>query len=125
MRIQAYSRVIHESTLTDVSVRRQVLCSIELAKRALVPDFSSLRTIAYHILAQLQSERADALLGSWGMAMKMKYKTCLGALLAVAAVAFAQLASAADVTGTWIMAVQTSAGSGSPTFILLQKGAEI
>ena len=29
---------------------------------------------------------------------------------------------AADVTGTWIMAVQTSAGSGSPTFVLVQKG---
>src|ERR1700733_15207156 len=56
------------------------------------------------------------------MAMTMKFKTGLGALLAVAAVAFAQLASAADVTGTWIMAVQTGAGSGSPTFILVQKG---
>jgi hypothetical protein len=56
------------------------------------------------------------------MAMTMKFKTGLGALLAVAAVAFAPLAGAADVTGTWIMAVQTSAGSGSPTFILVQNG---
>jgi len=54
--------------------------------------------------------------------MTTKFKTGLGALLAVAAVVFAPLAGAADVTGTWIMAVQTSAGSGAPTFILVQKG---
>ena len=54
--------------------------------------------------------------------MTMKFKTGLGALLAIAAFTLAQLASAADVTGTWIMAVETSAGSGSPTFILVQKG---
>jgi len=52
----------------------------------------------------------------------MKLKTSLGALLAGAALAFAHLAGAADVTGTWIMAVETGAGSGSPTFILVQKG---
>jgi hypothetical protein len=56
------------------------------------------------------------------MAMTMKTRTGLGALLAIAAISVAQLASAADVTGTWIMAVETSAGSGSPTFILVQKG---
>jgi hypothetical protein len=56
------------------------------------------------------------------MAMTMKLKTGLGALLAIAAFTVAQLASAADVTGTWIMAVETGAGSGSPTFILVQKG---
>jgi hypothetical protein len=56
------------------------------------------------------------------MAMTMKFKTGLGALLAIAAFAVAQLASAADVTGTWLMAVETGAGSGSPTFILVQKG---
>jgi hypothetical protein len=56
------------------------------------------------------------------MAMTMKIRTGLGALLAIAAFAAAQLASAADVTGTWIMAVETGAGSGSPTFILVQKG---
>jgi len=54
--------------------------------------------------------------------MTMKFKTGLGALLAIAAFTVAQLASAADVTGTWIMAVETGAGSGSPTFILVQKG---
>jgi hypothetical protein len=56
------------------------------------------------------------------MAMTMKIRTGLGALLAIAAFTVAQLASAADVTGTWIMAVETGAGSGSPTFILVQKG---
>lgn len=56
------------------------------------------------------------------MAMAMKLKTGLGALMAIAALSVAQYAGAADVTGTWIMAVETSAGSGSPTFILVQKG---
>jgi len=54
--------------------------------------------------------------------MTMKFKTGLGALLAIAAFTAAQFASAADVTGTWIMSVETSAGSGTPTFILVQKG---
>lgn len=53
--------------------------------------------------------------------MAMKFKAGLGALSAIAAL-FAQMASAADVTGTWIMAVETGAGSGSPTFVLVQKG---
>jgi hypothetical protein len=52
----------------------------------------------------------------------MKIKTGLAALFATAAFAVAQLAAAADVTGTWIMAVETGAGSGSPTFVLVQKG---
>jgi hypothetical protein len=52
----------------------------------------------------------------------MKLKTGLAALLTVAALSLAQMAGAADVTGTWIMSVQTSAGSGSPTFVLVQKG---
>jgi hypothetical protein len=51
-----------------------------------------------------------------------KLKTALASLLAVGALAIAQVAAAADVTGTWIMAVQTGAGSGSPTFVLVQKG---
>jgi hypothetical protein len=57
-----------------------------------------------------------------GMAMTMKIKTGLGALLATVALTIAQVAVAADVTGTWIMSVQTGAGSGSPTFVLVQKG---
>ena len=52
----------------------------------------------------------------------MKLKTGWAALLTLVAVSVAQLAGAADVTGTWIMSVQTSAGSGSPTFVLVQKG---
>ena len=57
--------------------------------------------------------------------MTMKFKTGWSALLAIAAFTIGQAASAADVTGTWIMAVQTSAGSGSPTFILVQKGESL
>jgi hypothetical protein len=56
------------------------------------------------------------------MAMTMKFKAGLGALLAIAVLTIAPVAGAADVTGTWIMAVETGAGSGSPTFILVQKG---
>lgn len=51
-----------------------------------------------------------------------RLKTGLAALLAIAAFTIAQVAAAADVTGTWIMNVETSAGSGSPTFVLVQKG---
>jgi hypothetical protein len=51
-----------------------------------------------------------------------KLKTGLAAILAIAALALVQVAAAADVTGTWIMAVETGAGSGSPTFVLVQKG---
>src|SRR5271154_4878146 len=51
-----------------------------------------------------------------------RLKTGLAALLAGTAFAVAQVAAAADVTGTWIMTVETSAGSGSPTFVLVQKG---
>jgi hypothetical protein len=56
------------------------------------------------------------------MDMTMGFKTGFGALFAVAVFALAQVASAADVTGTWIMAVETGAGSGSPTFVLKQSG---
>jgi hypothetical protein len=51
-----------------------------------------------------------------------KIKTGLAVLLAAAAFTVAHIAAAADVTGTWIMAVETGAGSGSPTFVLVQKG---
>jgi hypothetical protein len=54
--------------------------------------------------------------------MTMGFKTSLGALFLAAVFAVAQVASAADVTGTWIMAVETGAGSGSPTFTLKQSG---
>ena len=54
--------------------------------------------------------------------MTIKLKSGLSAMLAVAALTGAHWAGAADVTGTWIMAVETGAGSGSPTFVLVQKG---
>lgn len=54
--------------------------------------------------------------------MTKKLKSGMAVLLAVAAFTIGQLAVAADVTGTWIMAVETGAGSGSPTFVLVQKG---
>jgi hypothetical protein len=56
------------------------------------------------------------------MAMTKKLKAGMAVLLAVAAFTIGQLAVAADVTGTWIMAVETGAGSGAPTFVLVQKG---
>ena len=46
-------------------------------------------------------------------------------MFAMVALSVMQLSRAADVTGTWIMTVQTSAGSGSPTFTLVQKGDAI
>jgi hypothetical protein len=59
------------------------------------------------------------------MAMTMKTKSAFSALLVMVALTVAQVASAADVTGTWHMAVETSAGSGTPTFVLVQKGEAI
>jgi hypothetical protein len=57
----------------------------------------------------------------------MTTRTKNGLMLAFAMMALTlmQLVHAADVTGTWIMTVQTSAGSGSPTFTLVQKGDAI
>jgi len=59
--------------------------------------------------------------------MRVKYKTGLSALFAFAVLTIAHAASAADidVSGTWIMTVATSAGSGTPTFVLAQKGNAI
>jgi hypothetical protein len=31
----------------------------------------------------------------------------------------------ADVSGTWIMNVETGAGTGTPTFVLVQKGGQL
>jgi hypothetical protein len=60
----------------------------------------------------------------------MKGASWLAAVMAVAAAgalvplpAFA--ADAADVTGTWRMTVETSLGSGNPTFTLTQKGEDV
>jgi len=37
----------------------------------------------------------------------------------------ATAAWAADVTGTWLMTVETQAGSGNPTFVLKQEGEKV
>jgi hypothetical protein len=57
--------------------------------------------------------------------MTTRIKSGLTMVFAVIALIVMQASRAADVTGTWIMAVQTSAGSGSPTFTLVQKGDAI
>jgi hypothetical protein len=57
-----------------------------------------------------------------GVSMTTRKKSGLTMAFAVIALIAMQASRAADVTGTWIMAVQTSAGSGSPTFTLVQKG---
>jgi hypothetical protein len=61
------------------------------------------------------------------MAMTATTKTRWRALFAIAALTIAHAAGAADadVSGTWIMTVATSAGSGTPTFVLAQKGNAI
>ncbi len=53
------------------------------------------------------------------------FKGMATALLAAWVLMTVQPALAADVTGTWIMMVRTSAGSGSPTFTLTQKAGVI
>ena len=57
----------------------------------------------------------------------MTTRTKSGLMLAFALMTLiaTQVSRAADVSGTWIMTVQTSAGSGSPTFTLVQKGDAI
>jgi hypothetical protein len=37
----------------------------------------------------------------------------------------AGIALAADISGKWVFQVETSAGTGSPTFVIEQKGEEI
>jgi hypothetical protein len=60
-----------------------------------------------------------------GTTVAQTTKRGLTTAFAVMALILMQVACAADVTGTWIMSVQTSAGSGSPTFTLVQKGESI
>ncbi len=57
--------------------------------------------------------------------MSIKLRTVLSASLAAIALSLAQLAVAGDVSGTWIMDVQTPNGGGKPTFVLIQKGDEL
>jgi hypothetical protein len=55
----------------------------------------------------------------------MKTRLALGTLFAALVLAMTQLATAGDVSGTWIMDVQTPAGNGKPTFVLVQKGGDL
>lgn len=56
----------------------------------------------------------------------MKYR-CYAAVALIAAVsAFGSIAAhAGDITGAWSMKVQTSLGSGTPSFILTQQGDKV
>ena len=60
--------------------------------------------------------------------MRGQARAAWAAILLVTAFATVQLARAADVadiSGTWIMTVTTSMGSGSPTFTFIQKGEHL
>lgn len=60
--------------------------------------------------------------------MKTPLLVCLYALvlaLPAAEHARSQSAAAPDVTGTWLMAVETAAGSGTPTFVLKLEGEKL
>ena len=49
----------------------------------------------------------------------------LGVIFAVSVLQAQEAAPAADVTGTWIFQVETSAGSGTPTFTFKQQGEKL
>ena len=49
-------------------------------------------------------------------------KTLITRLLAVTAAMLLSMTALADMTGTWVMQVQTDQGGGSPTFALTQDG---
>ena len=49
----------------------------------------------------------------------------LASVVAMGALSVPALAADANVTGTWTMNVEMSAGSGTPTFVLTQKGADL
>jgi len=46
-------------------------------------------------------------------------------LASVLVLSATQTALAADITGTWIMKVESPLGTGTPTFTLVQKGEEV
>lgn len=52
-------------------------------------------------------------------------KNVLKYLLVAIAMGAAQLALAADVSGSWTMTVDTGNGTGNPSFVLTQKGEDI
>ena len=55
----------------------------------------------------------------------MKRHIIMAACAALASAVAALPAWAADISGTWVMSVQTSVGSGSPTFVLKQQGNQV
>ena len=56
--------------------------------------------------------------------MKKIRNILLAPLLAALGI-LASTAAFADVSGTWVMTVETTAGSGTPTFTLVQKGDQV
>ena len=53
-------------------------------------------------------------------------KTIFSSMIILLLIGFtAQAQNSVNVTGTWVMDVQTDAGSGSPTFVLKQDGEKI
>ena len=60
--------------------------------------------------------------------MRKQHRALIAAVLMVAVFTQVQLATAADIpdiSGTWIMSVKTSMGSGSPSFTFIQKGEHL
>ena len=49
----------------------------------------------------------------------------VGALICVASMALAGQAAKVDVTGKWVFAVETAAGSGTPTMTFKQEGEKL
>jgi hypothetical protein len=54
-----------------------------------------------------------------------KLRTILRGPLLAAMGFLVSTAAFADASGTWVMSVETQAGSGSPTFTLVQKGDQV
>jgi hypothetical protein len=57
--------------------------------------------------------------------MNMVRRTLVAALTVAALLSSAVMAADADVTGKWIMTVNTPAGSGNPIFELKQEGEQV
>ena len=55
----------------------------------------------------------------------LEMKSILKSFLIMNALALAQMAAAADVSGTWKMSIEMQAGTSSPVFVLTQKGETI
>ena len=57
--------------------------------------------------------------------MKILRKSMLMLCVALLGLAAVHAADAPNLTGTWLLAVESAAGSGNPTFTLVQKGGDI